>query len=136
MHPAWAEAYIGIPYVEEGRDLVRDGGVDCWGLLLLIWRERYGIVPPAYDGPHWHKGADAAEIGVAIERESARYTEIAPGCEREGDAIKLRLRGHPLHIGLVIAPGWMIHTHETAAVCIENYRGLAWNRRVLGFYRV
>ncbi len=132
MIPAWVETYIGIPYLEAGRTRA---GLDCWGLIVLIWRERYGIDLPSYEGPHWRKGADAQEIGAAIDKEVARYRRIEAGAEREGDGILLRLRGHPLHIGLVVAPGWMIHTHETAAACIENYRGMAWNRRVLGFYR-
>jgi len=132
MIPAWCERYIGIPYVESGRDRA---GLDCWGLLVLIWREQYGVDLPAYDGPTWHRGADAATIGRALQRDLDRYDEIAAGCEREGDGIILRLRGEPLHVGLVVASGWMIHTHETAAVCLESYRGLAWSRRVLGFWR-
>jgi cell wall-associated NlpC family hydrolase len=133
--PDWVERYIGIPYVEAGRDPVADGGLDCWGLLVLIWREQYGVDLPAYDGPHWAKGANRAAIAAAIRAEQERYTDVAAGAEREGDGILLRLLGQPLHVGLVVAPGWMIHTHETAAVCIESYRGMAWARRVMGFRR-
>lgn len=133
--PGWAARYVGIPYVEAGRDPVADGGVDCWGLLALIWREQFGVDSPAYDGPHWHKGADRAAIAAAIRAEQARYIEVAAGREIVGDGILLRMMGQPLHVGLVLAPGWMIHTHETAAVCVESYRGVAWSRRVLGFHR-
>ena len=130
--PSWTARYVGIPYLESGRDR---NGLDCWGLVVLIWREQYGFDLPAYDGPHWAKGADRAAIAAAIEAEQARYVEVPAGQEREGDGILLRMMGLPLHIGLVVTPGWMIHTHETAAVCIENYRGAAWSRRVLGFRR-
>lgn len=133
--PDWVERYIGIPYVESGRDPAADGGLDCWGLLVLIWREQYGVDLPIYDGPHWAKGADRAAIAAAIRAEQERYLDVAPGTEREGDGILLRLLGQPLHVGLVVAPGWMIHTHETAAVCVERYDGMAWARRVLGFRR-
>ncbi len=132
MVPDWVAEYIGIPYVEDGRDRA---GLDCFGLLGLIWRERYGADLLRYDGPHWRKGADPREIGAAIAHEVSRYAEIAAGEEKEGDGIILRMRGHPLHLGLVVSPGWMVHVHETAASCLENYRGMAWNRRVIGFRR-
>lgn len=132
MIPPWAARYIGIPYVESGRD---GNGLDCWGLLVLIWREQYGIDLPFYDGPHWARGANRAEIAEAIRAEQSRYVEVPVGAEKEGDGIVLRLAGHPLHVGLVLAPGWMIHTHESAAVCVESYIGMTWARRVMGFWR-
>lgn len=135
MIPPWVAKYVGIPYIVEGRDPEDDGGVDCWGLLVLIWREVYGADLPAYDGPHWKPGADRDAIVAAIAREVERYQPVPAGEEAAGDGIILRMAGDPLHIGLVVAPGWMIHTHETAGSCIENYRSMQWGRRVLGFRR-
>lgn len=132
MIPEWVNDYIGIPYVEDGRTRA---GLDCWGLIVLVWREVYGRDLPVYDGPHWARDADRRVIAAAIALEVERYESVPAGSEREGDGIILRMAGHPLHVGLVVAPGWMLHSHETAASCIENYRSIAWCRRVIGFRR-
>jgi cell wall-associated NlpC family hydrolase len=132
MIPAWVERYIGIPYVEGG---CSHAGCDCFGLLVLIWREIFKIELPAYAGPHWKKGANPAEIGAAIAAEVARYQRVNHDWVRMGDGVILRMNGHPLHVGLVVEPGWMIHTHERAAACLEDYRRIAWSRRIVEFLR-
>lgn len=39
----WATRFIGLPYLPGGRE--RDG-VDCWGLLRLVyWEERHILLP-------------------------------------------------------------------------------------------
>ena len=82
MIPPWVEPYIGIPFVEGGRSVADDGGLDCWGLVTLIYREHYGIELPSYDGPYWKKGAQPDEIGAALESYAERYQPVAAGAER------------------------------------------------------
>lgn len=131
--PDWLAAYIGIPYRTGGRD--REQGLDCWGLLCLIWRERFGIEEPRYETYEWASRTDNARVSAIIESERQRYIDVPAGQERLGDAILLRLRGHPLHVGMIVAPGLMIHTHERTESCLDRYDGLEWSKRVLGFYR-
>lgn len=42
----WWAKYVGIPYVNEGRSTV--SGLDCWGLLRVVYRDEIGIVLPDY----------------------------------------------------------------------------------------
>lgn len=39
----WLNKYVGIPYVNGGRDL---SGVDCYGLIKLVYENEYGELLP------------------------------------------------------------------------------------------
>lgn len=132
--PAWAAGYVGLPYRVGGRE--RDG-LDCWGLVRLVWREEFGLAVPEHAGVEWGCEAATASVSAYIAQEAAGagYWPVAAGQEREGDAILLRVRGLPLHVGVVLTPGIMLHVAEGADAVVEGYHSMAWSRRVLGFYR-
>lgn len=130
--PDWAKNYVGIPFKENGRD--RDG-CDCWGLLTMIWQQEFGKPLPEYTGHRWKPHGSAKEIGPDVSDYVSQFTLIKPEQAVMGDGVLIRMRGHPLHVGLVLEPGWMIHSHEEADSCIEDYRRPTWERRILGFYR-
>lgn len=130
--PAWAAEYVGIPYRTHGRG--RDGA-DCWGLLDMVLRERLGQAWRPYEGADWFKGQSPATVSRDAVAYASGFTPVRAGEERLGDGILLRMRGHPLHCGLVVAPGLMLHTHEQADSVIESYRTMLWEKRIVGFYR-
>lgn len=130
--PSWASDYVGLPYLKHGRTRT---GVDCWGLLCLIWQEQLGGPLADYEGVDWYRGQKPAVIGRDALAYASQFSEIPIGSERLGDGLLLRMRGHPFHVGLVLAPGWMIHTHEAAGSCIERYRSITWEKRVSAVYR-
>lgn len=131
MIPAWAEAYVGIPYRFGGSS--RDGA-DCWGLARLALRERFGVdlpeVPHAEGGPA-HLGAVAAAAlpMIATARVEAPLA---------GDLVLLRVFGHPCHVGLVVDEegGYMLHTLGQHDSALERYTSARWAPRLEGFYRV
>ena len=58
------------------------------------------------------------------------------GDEHPGDGVLLRVMGRPIHVGVVVARGWMLHIEKNCDSLIERYAGGSrWERRVLGFYR-
>lgn len=137
--PDWAGDYIGLPYIEEGNTRA---GVDCFGLIDLIHTERLGGPLPQYKGLHWHtadtaikRGRNVMEIVPHAVKYASGFEEVRLDAARLGDGLMLRQRGHPIHCGLVLAPGWMIHATEDDGVCIEPYDGLMWKHRVLACYR-
>lgn len=131
--PEWAASFVGLPYKPGGRDRA---GVDCWGLCALVWREHFGAALPDYSGPIWHPGVNHADIGpAAMEHATAAFAPVEAGQERAGDGILIRMRGCPMHVGLVVAPSLMLHIEEGADACIERYDRMTWQRRILGFYR-
>lgn len=130
--PAWVEEYVGLPYAVGGRTR---SGVDCFGLCLLVWRERFGLDVPLYGGVSWDE-ANSAEVGAFIGGEAqAGWDRIEPGEAGPGDAVLMRMRGHPIHVGVIVADGFMLHCHDRGDASVEDFRTLQWSRRILGFYR-
>jgi cell wall-associated NlpC family hydrolase len=130
--PAWAAGYVGLPYQMYGRDF---DGVDCWGLVNLVWDRELAAPLPIYRGVGWHQQIGAARLSEDAVAYARQFDEVPPGCERLGDGILIAMRGHPIHVGLVVAPGIMLHCLEGADSCIEDYRRPFWAARIVGFYR-
>lgn len=45
MH--WIAKYVGLPYRSGGRD---ETGIDCWGLVFLVYPREFGIAVPVLPG--------------------------------------------------------------------------------------
>ncbi|MDI1228369.1 MAG: NlpC/P60 family protein [bacterium] len=129
--PIWAGRYIGLPFTEHGRDR---NGIDCWGLVRLTLLEQFSISLPSLAN-EYRRTADATRIAGLMEREIPLWQGIDAGDERCGDVIVLRLSGHPMHVGLVLGDGQMLHVEQGIDSAIEKYRGQRWQDRVYGFYR-
>lgn len=131
--PAYVSAYVGKPYADEGAP---PHSFNCWQLFAHVQRTKRGLADlPDYDGPVW-----AGPQGLSAMRDAAaafaeRFMPVESGDEEEGDAILLRLTGAPIHIGLVIARGWMLHTNKRIDACVESYLAPHWRSRIVGFYR-
>lgn len=124
-------AFIGIPYVDKGRDY---GGADCWGLKYLVYRDVRGIELPAYSD-RYATAADRAAIARFIAGEMDDWTEIPHGKERPFDGVLMREGKFPRHIGTVTSPGQLLHVQPGMTSCIERYRSGLLANRVVGFYR-
>lgn len=130
--PDWVASYVGIPFVALGSS---PEGCDCWGLLALVLREQFGVELPDYVASRWGTGAAVGDIGDGAGVYASQFAPVPPGAEKCGDGVLLRLRGAPIHVGLVVRPGLMLHCAQGAATCLEDYRRWAWKNRVIGFYR-
>lgn len=151
--PAWADGYVGLPWENGGRART---GLDCWGLHRLIKAEQFGQTLPEYKDVVWTpcaRSADQAESNRDLEAfmEGERLKgwstvwEVAGSSPDEalgggriapGDLIWIRNIGARMHIGTVVAPGWMLHVEEGIdSVCVPYDRS-DFERRVMGFYRV
>lgn len=118
--------YSGIPYLRRGRDRQ---GLDCWGLVRLWYRDELGLALPSFADLDDGEAATAQEL-AARAREQWRQVETPEA----GDVILLR--GDPLHVGVVLAPGLMLHTtRKLGASAVERYDTGRWRHRVQGFFR-
>lgn len=129
--PIWAGRYIGLPFRDLGRDRA---GLDCWGLVRLVTSEQFNVSLLSFIG-EYGKTADIAGIAALIEREAQLWLPVQPGQEKLGDVIVLRLRGSPVHTGLVLGDQLMLHIEQGIDSAIEKYASPRWKDRIYGFYR-
>lgn len=141
--PNWVQRYIGLPFLEHGRDRI---GVDCWGLCRLVYAEVAKIDLPSYETSY--ADFNDCETIVDVQERAARaggWGEVAVGEEHLFDLVQLRRAARsnsggfvwaPLHIGLVVAPGWMIHVSSEHDSVLVNYRRDRQHASsVVGFWR-
>ena len=126
---AWWNDYIGVPFRDGG---CGRSGADCWGLVRLVYRERFGIALP---GPVVDVSAlERASIEPALDLTREAFWEPT-GDPRPGDVVSLRIEGVESHVGLVTTPGRMLHVLEGGHAVIETYTSRRWKERVCGVYR-
>jgi len=129
--PIWAGHYIGLRFKEHGRDI---SGVDCWGLVRLVLAEQFGIALPSYIR-EYETTTEVDCISRLIEREAIKWRLIKSGDEICGDVIVMRVRGKPMHVGLVLGDRQMLHIEHGINSVIESYTSSVWSNRISGFYR-
>lgn len=129
--PAWVSAYIGLPFLEHGRT---DAGLDCWGLVRLVYERQFGIALPSF-ATDYGSTVDVQTIAQLVAGEQKHWSEVPPADVACGDVILLRVRGLECHVGIVLEEGKFLHVIKGANCCIESYKSLLWRKRVSGFWR-
>lgn len=132
--PAWVDSYVGIEWKDEGR--TRADGVDCWGLGMILFQEQRGISLPTLIGkPAWKSGDSKLPDGgkekraaiwrlIEEERKAWRPVTSKPvtlGLEQCFDAMIMEYSGVPIHIGWIVAPGWVLHIQEGCNSICERF---------------
>lgn len=130
--PGWVAQYVGLPYLPGGRDRA---GIDCWGLYSLVMAEQWGMRLPPYEGPTWGSGAGGRGIAKAAQEYASQFTAIPEAEARVGDAILLRTFGMPIHLGMVVGRGLMLHAEEYQNSVIARYNSPQWASRIVSFFR-
>ena len=131
--PAWAGDYVGIPWVLHGRAKT---GCDCWGLARLVLLRRAGIALPSYGESY--AGADLAhldEAAAAVAEQLAGWRQVGLDAARPLDLVLLRIWGRPMHIAVLVARGWILHSQQGCDSILERLTDRLWINRVEGVYR-
>ena len=128
---AWVERYIGVPYLEHGRDLA---GCDCWGLVRLVLAQQWGVDVPSLTSDY--EAVSAATTAALIDEQSAAINAEKVTDPRPGDIAVIRVVGVPSHVGIVVAPGFVLHVKRGTEALVERLDSPAIVNRLEGFYRV
>jgi len=118
-----------IPFRAGGRDR---SGLDCWGLVRLVYAEQCGVELPAYSGLYADV-SDQVAVRAIFETERGEWVEVA--APEPLDAIWCRIAGHECHVALSVVPGLMLHALLGHGTRTERIPSPAWQRRTIGYYR-
>lgn len=134
----WANRYLNIPFLPKGRTHM---GVDCYGLVRLIYQEQLGIELPSYT-EEYATIHDKVEIESAMRGEvGTRWKEIPLVAAKEFDGIIFRIAGYPTHFGLVLDSPRFIHAMrnegqgEGGRVTTNLFTSLLWRNRIVSAVR-
>lgn len=126
----WTDDYIDLPYKIDGRD--REG-VDCWGLVCLVYREQLGIDLPDHANEQRAAQGDWKVIAASMEEDARRWKQVDR--PQEFDVVLMRRGPLSCHVGLYLGRGAMLHICDGIDSAIESCNGAKWGKRIVGFYR-
>ena len=134
MSTAWAAKYIGVPYLPGGGTMQ---GADCWGLVKLVLEAECGIRVADYGGIRYRTPADRRQVALEAREYATGFDRVPMGQERAFDGVLLREAGLPIHVGVVVERGLILHVSSRTDAVIEPYPSMLFNGtdRILGFYR-
>ena len=128
----WTDDYIGIPFKPDGR--TREEGLDCWAIVVLIYRERLNILLPDF------KGVFTEQSPVTLRRvakEMKAYKEKWQRVEipKLYDVVMLRTGAYTYHVGLCLDRHNMLHVMAGINSVVEPFTGIEWRNRIEEFRR-
>lgn len=142
MLPPWCAAYIGRPYLWGARG---PDAFDCWGLIEDVLRTRFAIELPSLHSPAVED--DYASMATIARDQAGGFVRLfgrdhwrdaliwpCPG-EQAGDIVLMRRGAFPCHVGVVVAPDWMIHSQSGIGVAGAPLRNGPEARTILALYR-
>ena len=126
--------FMMIPYVEGGRDFA---GCDCYGWGWLYNRTELGIELPLHPGIT----AGSPEASEAFAAGQDKWPEVEQGHVCDGDAVGIRERGEPLHVGWIAFGGRLVHMprprngEQWPGVVCTSLQDPDLKHRLLGIHR-
>jgi len=128
---ALVRSVVGIPYVEDGMDLVKDGGLNCWGLVRHVM---LGI--GRHDFPRYEQYVERCSTWLLRGLDSF-CTDFVPVIVPEpGDFVALKVPGEgEWHIGIMIDNITFLHTSRKTGAQIGRINHPVFRRVIKGYYR-
>ena len=124
----WQNKYIGIPFLDKGRDT---DGIDCWGLVRLVYKQEYNIDLPNFSADY--EAEDAERMSDLLAQYKEGWEKIdAP---TEGCIVLFNILGIESHMGIAISTTHFLHARDRYDSAIESFESVSWRNRITGFYK-
>lgn len=125
---SWVASYVGLPFKDGGRDRA---GVDCWGLVRLVYARECKIDLPSYGEISAHDlMAVAGEVEGACDADP--WMPVHPASLRIYDVVVMIRRHRPVHMGVMIDAASILHIEQkTDSVMVPlSHPSLVFRRRL------
>lgn len=127
----WTNKYVGLQFVRDGRDF---DGVDCYGLICLIYEYELGILLNPFSGIYTND-LPKTMVEIAKTMNQDRDNWDSPSEIKEYDMIQLRTGRHAFHVGIALGNNKMLHVEEGCDAVIERLNSPLWKNRIEWIYR-
>ena len=127
----WWNDYVGIPFVEKGRDRK---GLDCWGLVRLIYKDVKGVELPSWEEAY-NSTKDKHVIAGLLAEGQKEASWLKVEAPESFDVLVLKIAGVPFHVGLYTHQKRFIHCSRDTNTSIERLDSLRWRNNLLGAFR-
>lgn len=126
---SWWNKYVGLPFIDKGRG---EKGGDCWNLVMQVYKNELGIELPSYD-EEYEDTHDKGNCARIVVEEKSKWIDVDK--PQEFDVIITRIRGVPMHVGIVTKVGSMLHCSQGIGTVHEKYTSTRWKTNIIGFAR-
>ena len=125
--------FIGIPFKNGGRE---PDGVDCYGLVRLILKERQSVDLPSlrYDDS-FDCRAVSAELDSLFNRFGGEVYFEKVDKPSGGEVVILQHKGFPGHCGLMLDELRFVHSLPGVGSVVSRLDDPVWKGKEEGFYR-
>lgn len=108
MH--WSDDYIRTPFVDGGRDR---SGYDCWGLVMMVYRDQLGIELPTYGAVNGQELARIAKVIASAGEDPEQWLPVE-GAPKAFDVCIMQWFGKREvgHVGVMIDEKTLLHTED------------------------
>ena len=126
----WWAKYVGIPFLDGGRDMA---GLDCWGLVRLIYAQELDIDLPDYGEV---SAKDLLRVARSLDAGSERWLSVDDPVEFDLVAMRLYDRAWVGHVGVMLGARTMIHTEDRIAVSVVPVDHFTVRDRISSYRRL
>lgn len=131
----WWNKYESAQFKVKGRG---PDEFDCWGLVKEIYKNDHPekIILPSYIECYETTTLKDDKIKISdtiLQEQQIKWCKVDK--PQPFDVVVLKIAGFPMHVGIVIRKGVMIHCTQGINVAIEKYTSMRWDNKVMGFYR-
>ena len=125
--------YTNIPYCHRGRSLEKDGGLDCWGLVVYFYKHEFGIDLPFFTNMYYESSREISDLNHMIDQNKVRDLFVKVDRGLEGDILLYRVHGEPIHATIKVDKRRFLHSHKNnTSVIIED---INWRNKLESAYR-
>lgn len=122
-----------IPFLAEGRSI--EHGLDCWGLIYVVYKTELGINLPKYDVDYnLNNDIDITRLSDLIKADACQnngWHQITDkNLAQPFDVWVIPLSGIYTHVALYTSKNYMLHIQEGCNVTHEACNSLLWKRRM------